>query len=166
MRVRPAGAAGSDSRRLSRPGESARAAGADVVYSQADGRDASSIAKAFSGERCDLIVTVGGTGVGRADATVEALTTSGRLIAHGIALQPGRTTALGKVDNTPVVALAGAPDQALAAWWTLVLPALDRLVEHGYLFPLAAAEPTGGRPASPRYRVHPVCTKGTEGTKA
>jgi molybdopterin biosynthesis enzyme len=23
--------------------------------------------------------------------------------------------------------LAGAPDQALAAWWTLVLPALDRL---------------------------------------
>jgi replicative DNA helicase len=47
-----------------------------------------------------------------------------------------------------------------------LLPALDRLVEHGYLFPLAAAEPTGGRPASPRYRVHPVCTKGTEGTKA
>jgi len=120
--------------------ESARAAGADVVYSQADGRDASSIAKAFSGERCDLIVTVGGTGVGRADATVEALTTSGRLIAHGIALQPGRTTALGKVDNTPVVALAGAPDQALAAWWTLVLPALDRLsgrLQHTKTLPLA-----------------------------
>jgi molybdopterin biosynthesis enzyme len=26
-----------------------------------------------------------------------------------------------------VVALPGAPDQAFAAWWTLVLPALDRL---------------------------------------
>ena len=87
-----------------------------------------------------MIVTVGGTGVGRTDATVEALMTSGRLIAHGIALQPGRTTALGKIDNTPVVALAGAPDQALAAWWTLVLPVLDRLsghLQHTKTLPLA-----------------------------
>ena len=27
----------------------------------------------------------------------------------------------------PVIALPGAPDQALAIWWTLVLPVLDRL---------------------------------------
>lgn len=47
-----------------------------------------------------------------------------------------------------------------------LLPALDRLVEHGYLLPLPAAGPTGGRPASPRYRVHPRGTEGTEGTKA
>ena len=120
--------------------ESARAAGADVVYSLAGGRDALSVAKALNGERCDLIVTVGGTGVGRTDATFEALTTCGRLIAHGIALQPGRTTALGKVGNTPFVALAGAPDQALAAWWTLGLPVLDRLsgrLQHTMTLPLA-----------------------------
>jgi molybdopterin molybdotransferase len=120
--------------------ESARAAGADVIHSQADGRDASSVAKALTGERCDLIVTVGGTGVGRTDATVEALTRSGRLIAHGIALQPGRTTALGKTDDASVIALPGAPDQALAAWWTLVLPVLDRLtgrLQHAKTLPLA-----------------------------
>jgi len=120
--------------------ESARAAGADVVYSQAEGRDVLSVAKALGGERCDLIVTVGGTGVGRTDATAGALKTSGKLIAHGIALQPGRTTALGKADNTPIVALAGAPDQALAAWWTLALPALDRLsghLQHTKTLPLA-----------------------------
>ena len=110
--------------------ESARAAGADVIYSQAGRRDASSVAKAFNRERSDLVVTVGGTGVGRTDATVEALAMRGVPIAHGIALQPGRTTALGKVDNIPVVALPGAPDQALAAWWTLALPALDRLSGH------------------------------------
>jgi molybdopterin molybdotransferase len=107
--------------------ESARMAGAEVIFSQAGGRDASSVATAFSNERYDLIVTVGGTGVGRTDATIAALTMRGALIAHGIALQPGRTTALGKADNIPVIALAGAPDQALAAWWTLVLPVLDRL---------------------------------------
>jgi molybdopterin molybdotransferase len=107
--------------------ESARMTGADVIYSEVGGRDASSVARALNNESCDLIVTVGGTGVGRTDATVEALTMRGALIAHGIALQPGRTTAFGKADNIPVIALAGAPDQALAAWWTLVLPVLDRL---------------------------------------
>ena len=50
-----------------------------------------------------------------------------RSIAHGIALQPGRTAAVGRIGKTPVIALPGAPDQALAAWWTLALPALDRL---------------------------------------
>ena len=30
-------------------------------------------------------------------------------------------------ETTPVIALPGAPDQALAAWWTLALPVLDRL---------------------------------------
>jgi molybdopterin molybdotransferase len=120
--------------------ESARAAGADVIYFQAGGRDTSSVTKAFSRERCDLIVAVGGTGVGRTDATVEALTMRGALIAHGIALQPGRTTAIGKADDIPIIALAGAPDQALAAWWTLALPVLDRLsghLQHAKMLPLA-----------------------------
>jgi molybdopterin molybdotransferase len=64
----------------------------------------------------------------------------GALMAHGIALEPGRTTALGKADNIPVIALAGAPDQALAAWWTLALPVLDRLsghLRHAKTLPLA-----------------------------
>jgi molybdopterin molybdotransferase len=120
--------------------ESARAAGADVIYSQAGGRDASSVAEALTGERCDLVITVGGTGVGRTDATVEALTMRGTLIAHGIAVQPGRTTAIGMVDNIPVIAVPGAPDQALAAWWTLALPVLDRLSgygRHAKMLPLA-----------------------------
>jgi molybdopterin molybdotransferase len=120
--------------------ESARAAGANVIYSEVGGRDASSVAKAFNRERCDITVTVGGTGVGRTDATVKALNMRGALMAHGIALEPGRTTALGKADNIPVIALAGAPDQALAAWWTLALPVLDRLsghLRHAKTLPLA-----------------------------
>ena len=36
-------------------------------------------------------------------------------------------TAIGRIGKTPVVALPGAPDQAVAAWWTLALPVLDRL---------------------------------------
>jgi replicative DNA helicase len=41
-------------------------------------------------------------------------------------------------------------------------PAVDRLVEHGYLIPLDASEQTGGRPSARRYKR----TKGTKGTKA
>jgi molybdopterin molybdotransferase len=107
--------------------ESACATGSEVICVEAGGRDAQSIAKAFDAEPCDLVITVGGTGVGRTDATIEALASRGALLAHGIALQPGRTAAIGRIANNPVIALPGAPDQAVAGWWTLVLPVLDRL---------------------------------------
>jgi molybdopterin biosynthesis enzyme len=107
--------------------ECARAAGVDVISAEAGGRDASSIAKAFDAEPCDLIVTVGGAGVGRTDATIEALASRGALLAHGIALRPGRTAATGRIAKNPMIALPGASDQALTGCWTLVLPALDRL---------------------------------------
>jgi hypothetical protein len=32
-------------------------------------------------------------------------------------------------------------------------PVLQRLIDHGYLLPLPSPKPTGGRPASPRYKV-------------
>lgn len=41
-----------------------------------------------------------------------------------------------------------------------MMPAVKRLVEHGYLNPLPAAKPTGGRPASPRFTVHPTVVNG------
>jgi replicative DNA helicase len=41
-------------------------------------------------------------------------------------------------------------------------PPLQRLIDHGYLVRLPTPEPTGGRPASARYRV----SKGSEGPKA
>jgi molybdopterin biosynthesis enzyme len=107
--------------------ESARATGAEILRVEAGGRDAKSIATALDAEPCDLLIAVGGTGVGRTDATIEALASRGELLAHGIALRPGRTAAIGRIAGRPVIALPGAPDQALAAWWTLALPVLDRL---------------------------------------
>jgi molybdopterin biosynthesis enzyme len=107
--------------------ENARAAGANVVVAEASARDGASIAKAIDTGACDLLLTIGGSGVGRTDATIAALAQRGKVVAHGVALQPGRTSAVGRIGKIPVIALPGAPDQALAAWWTLVLPVLDRL---------------------------------------
>jgi molybdopterin molybdotransferase len=107
--------------------ESARAIGAKVILDHAASRDAPAVARALDIDGCDLIVVIGGTGVGRSDASVRALAQRGTLVAHGIALQPGRTAAMGRIGKIPVIALPGAPDQALAAWWALVLPLLDHL---------------------------------------
>ena len=107
--------------------ENARAAGAGVLCAEAAGRDAASIAEALEPGACDMLITTGGSGVGGSDVVVSALAKRGEVIAHGIALQPGRTAAVGRIGAIPVIALPGAPDQALAAWWTLALPLLDRL---------------------------------------
>jgi molybdopterin molybdotransferase len=111
--------------------EAARAEGAEVLLTEATGREAASIADALEASACDLLVTIGGTGVGRTDATISALAKRGEVVVHGLALQPGRTSAIGRIGNIPVLALPGAPDQALGVWWTLALAALDHLSGRG-----------------------------------
>jgi molybdopterin biosynthesis enzyme len=106
--------------------ESARAAGAEVIFTEAISREAAAVADALDADG-DLLLTIGGSGVGRTDASIAALAKRGEVIAHGIAMQPSRTSGVGRIADTPVIALPGAPDQALAVWWTLAVPALDRL---------------------------------------
>jgi molybdopterin molybdotransferase len=106
--------------------ESARSAGVDVAFAEAGSRDAASIADALETDR-DLLVTVGGCGIGRTDAAIVALRQRGDVIAHGIALRPGITSAVAKIGTIPVIALSGSAAGALGVWWTLALPVLDRL---------------------------------------
>jgi molybdopterin molybdotransferase len=126
--------------------ESARALGATVAFAEASARDAASIASTLEPGGCDMLITIGGSGVGRTDATIAALAERGEVLAHGIALQPGTTSALAKIGKIPVVALPGAPDQALAVWWTLALPVLDRL--SGRLPPTPVTLPLARKVAS------------------
>ncbi|MBR0821258.1 molybdopterin-binding protein [Bradyrhizobium liaoningense] len=107
--------------------EIARAAGLHVQTREAAAQDAASIAGALGDLNCDLVVTVGGSGVGRRDAAVSALAKHGDVLAHGLALQPGRTAAVGRLGKVPAVALPGSPDHALAGWFALVRPLVDRL---------------------------------------
>ena len=104
-----------------------RGEGAEVTFATAKARDAASIAAELETTTCDLLITIGGSGVGRTDATVVAISQRGEVIAHGLALKPGTTSAIGRIGKTPVIALSGAAVGAMAAWWTLGLPVLDRL---------------------------------------
>ena len=107
--------------------EVARRDGADVTSATAKSRDAASIAAELEPMGFDLLITIGGSGVGRTDASVLAIGQRGDVVAHGLALRPGATSAIGRIERTPVIALSGSAADAMAAWWTLGLPVLDRL---------------------------------------
>jgi molybdopterin biosynthesis enzyme len=107
----------------------AQEAGARVT-TEAVIRDAQAVTAALSRAGGDLIVLVGGTGAGRTDCAAKALTHAGTVMAHGLALRPGETTAIARCGAVPVVALPGQPSQALAAYLTLVQPLIDHLSSH------------------------------------
>ncbi|MBN8981028.1 MAG: molybdopterin-binding protein [Rhizobiales bacterium] len=119
----------------------ARASGCRVTLTRALARDAKSISTAIDVEPCDLLLTVGGTGSGRTDATIEALTSRGGAFVHGIALQPGRTAAVSMKGTMPIIAIPGAPEQAVAVCLAIVRPLIEQLSGHapqqGTMLPLA-----------------------------
>jgi molybdopterin molybdotransferase len=64
----------------------------------------------------DAVIAVGGTGSGRDDEAVRALTRLGQVEAHGIAISPGETAAFGFVGTRPVLLIPGRLDAALTVW--------------------------------------------------
>ena len=75
----------------------------------------------------DLVIGIGGTGVGRGDASVQTLARVGSVAVHGMAITPGGTAALGDVDGRPVLLVPGRLDAALAALLIIGRPLLARL---------------------------------------
>ena len=67
-------------------------------------------------DACDAVVAIGGTGMGKGDASVKTLARLGRLDIHGMGIRPGDRAALGTVAARPVLLLSGRLDAALAAW--------------------------------------------------
>jgi molybdopterin molybdotransferase len=79
-------------------------------------REAIALAEALSEGQCDAVIGIGGTGSGRRDDAVQELARRGRVEAHGLAICPGETAAVGFVGNRPVLLIPGRLDAALAVW--------------------------------------------------
>lgn len=105
----------------------AQAMGAAVDTRTAAGRDRAAVREALERGNAELVLLIGGTGCGREDESIAALAQCDNGLIHGLALQPGRTSAVARIDGCPVIALPGSPDQALAVWWALCEPVLARL---------------------------------------
>ena len=75
----------------------------------------------------DAIIAIGGTGAGRDDRSVIALSRAGVVTCHGIGLAPGETSAIGMASGRPVLLMPGRIDAVLACWLTIGKPLVDRL---------------------------------------
>jgi molybdopterin molybdotransferase len=102
--------------------------GAGASPSQApSSRGPNALAAILREKDADAFVVVGGSGSGADDASVHALSACGRIEAHGIAVSPGESSALGFVDRIPVLVVPGRLDAALAVWLTVGRRLVDRL---------------------------------------
>jgi molybdopterin molybdotransferase len=75
--------------------------------------------EALAEARAHAGIIVGGSGGGRGDASVRSLAKFGRVEAHGVAVSPGETAALGFIGTRPVLIVPGRLDCALAIWLLL-----------------------------------------------
>jgi len=86
---------------------------------------ASSIAKGV--EEFDTVILLGGTSMGRDDWSVRAIEKlNPSYLVHGIAIQPGKTTALSVVGEKLVVAMSGLPVAAFTVLELVLNPLLSR----------------------------------------
>ncbi|HVT54470.1 MAG TPA: molybdopterin-binding protein [Xanthobacteraceae bacterium] len=79
------------------------------------------------GSGAGATVVIGGSGMGKSDASVTALGKKGRVEFHGVGLRPGETTALGTIDARPVLIVPGRLDAALSAFSVLGLHLIAKL---------------------------------------
>jgi len=71
-------------------------------------------------ETCDMLVLSGGTSKGAGDVSHRIVGRLGKpgIIAHGVALKPGKPLCLAACDGTPVVILPGFPTSAMFTFTT------------------------------------------------
>lgn len=77
---------------------------------------------------CDVLITTGGTSIGRRDLVPEAVSLLGEVLVHGIAMRPGRPTGFGLVRRKPVFMLSGFPVAALIGFNLFVKPTINALL--------------------------------------
>jgi molybdopterin molybdotransferase len=121
----------------------------------------------------DLILTTGGTSVGIRDLVPEAVHKLGKVLVHGIAISPAKPTALGFIEDTPIVCLPGFPVACLVASYAFAKPTIHRLANVEREFERTATGTlTGkltGKPGSRTYarvairneRVEPIMVSGS-----
>lgn len=94
-----------------------------------DDLDSLSAALAKAIAENDLVLLSGGSSIGVRDLTVAAIESmdEATLLAHGVAISPGKPTILGKVGDTPVLGLPGQVTSALVVMHVLILPLIRHL---------------------------------------
>jgi molybdenum cofactor synthesis domain-containing protein len=75
----------------------------------------------------DVLVFSGGSSVGERDLILDVIASKGEVLFHGIAVKPGKPTALGRIDGRLVFGMPGYPTSCLSNAHILLAPALRRM---------------------------------------
>ncbi|WP_079544928.1 molybdopterin biosynthesis protein [Bradyrhizobium lablabi] len=78
---------------------------------------------------CDMLVLSGGTSKGAGDVSHRIIARLGKpgIIAHGVALKPGKPLCLAVCDGKPVIILPGFPTSAMFTFHDMIVPVLRRM---------------------------------------
>jgi molybdopterin molybdotransferase len=114
---------------------------------------------ALDAEGADLILVIGGTSAGTDDHAAAALAEAGELAIHGIAMQPGRTSGLGRTrSGVPVILLPGSPAGCLFSYELLAGRAVRRMGGRDPALPYRSRTMRTGRKIVSAIGMTEVCT--------
>ncbi len=108
-----------------------QAGGEPVLYGiLPDRREALELAARQAHAACDVVLITAGSSVSTRDITSEIIATLGPpgVLAHGVALKPGKPTILAVCSGKPVIGLPGNPVSALVVAGLFVAPLLRRML--------------------------------------
>ncbi|MEM4706936.1 MAG: molybdopterin-binding protein, partial [Candidatus Methanomethylicaceae archaeon] len=72
----------------------------------------------------DMIITIGGTSVGKRDLLPKIIEENFSILFHGLAIKPGKPTSAGIIEDKLIIMLPGYPVAALIGFESLVIPLL------------------------------------------
>ena len=98
--------------------------GGEVIETRHLPDDPDSIRSFLRTLECDVLLTVGGSSVGREDYLPQLVAELGELHVHGIAMRPSAPTGIGSIGPSKVFLLPGNPVSCLCAYDLLCGPAL------------------------------------------
>jgi molybdenum cofactor synthesis domain-containing protein len=105
--------------------------GGDAVFlgAVADDQEALEAVMRKALENCDMLVLSGGTSKGAGDVSHRIIARLGQpgIIAHGVALKPGKPLCLAVCNGKPVVILPGFPTSAMFTFHDMIVPVLRRM---------------------------------------
>ena len=104
-----------------------RGIGAEVEQGEIASDTPEALTDAIRRPGFDLVVTTGGTSVGRRDLVVPVIEGIGDVLLHGVAAKPGKPLLLARVGDRPVVGLPGFAASCLMLAYALLRPMVARL---------------------------------------
>lgn len=73
----------------------------------------------------DILLVSAGSSAGTRDYTADVIRDLGEVLAHGVAIKPGKPVIIGRIDKKPVIGLPGYPLAAATVLREIVLPLLS-----------------------------------------